>query len=283
MNEFLNLTFSDFSCDFVPDDSSIIAPVQTELSDQSITFLNSSYQLPQKLFDFFNSSITEDKSENVNQILEEISNYPAVQPLVPLYMRYFRKMLATNSLDNSLRMIQIINALLHNQTLNLDPYIQNFTSIVLTLYLSPNLICNDISQNHCLENVVSRYNSKEFKFKIAESLTNYVFSSSPSINSKYGALLGIQELGQEVFKLYLLPNLTHVLEDLENKLNDQSERYEIRFQVSKVKNLLFQMCVKAFNSEPQPIAKSMEEMYTNVAKYFGYDNFYIFAQFAQKK
>lgn len=226
-------------------------------------------------------SVTADiTSEQFGSVLSDIGQHQAVQPLIPLYMRYFRKMLLTNPSVNMItRIIKIIYYLLLNQTLNLDPYIQNFTSIILTIYLSPN---NSIEQYHLIENIVARYNDNDFKLKIAENLANYVFSSSPSLTSKFGALNGIQELGLEVFKLYLLPNLTQILNDLKVQINDTNESYETRLQVSKLKNLLFQMCVKAFNGEAQPITKSIEDLYSSVAQHFGYDSFYVFAHFPTK-
>lgn len=233
--------------------------------------------MPQQLFKFFNSSVDIQNEEKYSQILTEIAQYQAMQPLVPLYMRYFRKMLLTNPSNKMIaRIVNIIYSLLRNRTLNLDPYIQNFTSIILTIYLSPNY---QDEQCHLIENIVARYNDNDFKLKIAESLANYVFSSSPSLTSKYGALNGIQELGLEVFKLYLLPNMTQLLNDLKAQLNETTDNLETRLQISKLKNLLFQMCVKSFNSETQPIAKKMEYLYTSIAQHFGYDSFYVFARF----
>lgn len=240
--------------------------------------------MPQKLFKFFNSSVSNDEHDNsqFQQIMSEISQHQAMQPLVPLYIRYFRKVLSNNPPTHEIsKIISIINSLLHNQTLNLDPYIQNFTSIILTIYLSQNN--SSLEKLHLIENIVSRYNDKDYRYKIAENLANYVFSSSPSLTSKFGALTGIEELGLDVFKLYLLPNLTQILDDLKAQMNNTNENFEIRLQVSKLKNLLFQMCVRSFNAEQQPIDKSMEDLYSSVAQHFGYDSFYVFACFPKQR
>ena len=66
------------------------------------------------------------------------------------------------------------------------------------------------------------------------------------------------------------------MEDFRTYLNNPNKNFETRFQINKINNLLYQLCSKSFNSEPQPLSQGAEDLYNSIAQYFGYDNLYIF-------
>ncbi|OHT03159.1 hypothetical protein TRFO_06834 [Tritrichomonas foetus] len=250
------------------------------------------------MYEFLAESIQafeEEKRDERTQRMREsivmnIKTSPAIQPLVPLYLRYIIKEISqSQSPTKIVSLPQLAMTLLSNKLLNLEPYLSHFTSIALTLLLTPPP--KNYEQRiyemgtSFLKSIIHRFqeNYKDYHLKIAESLATYLFTDGHPLSTKYGAVLGLEALGHEVIQTYLLPNLPQFFDEFKLYLTD--EQASNRKQAIKLKNLLYRVCTIAFHiitGEHDPTSSpsldpSTAALFREIASFFGYSDFYLFA------
>lgn len=162
--------------------------------------------------------------------LTSLKNDPGLHQLVPYFIQF-----AAEQITNQLRnieilstMLEVISALVENKTIFLDPYVHALMPCILTLLLAKRIgpIIKDSNPKEATEALQKQLAVREFAAillqhlirvyglsystlmpRVTRTLLRALLDSSKPIGTHYGALLGLQNMGNEVIKLVLVGNL----------------------------------------------------------------------------
>lgn len=173
--------------------------------------------------------------------LSSLRNDPGFHQLVPYFVQFVAEKVTHNlkNLPILYTMLQVIDALLTNPTLFMDPYIHSIMPSVLTLILAKKIgpkpghedIVEDsqvtISQYSIrdfaaslLARICDKYNEiyASLKPRAIRTLLKAFMDPTKPIPTLYGALQGIQALGNEAVRVVIVGNLKLWSDTLYNRL-----------------------------------------------------------------
>ncbi|KAH0787056.1 transcription initiation factor TFIID subunit 6 [Histomonas meleagridis] len=257
-------------------------PPQAAALDQSILLLGVNNQIPTNLKDFFDSLMY--SSQNSNASYQTLRSSAAIQPLVP----FFLQLIPNCSLyGQQRRMLFYCKLLFLNPSLNMEPYIEHLISFSLSILLTETFNSANDGEDPTafreesadfLSLIVARYDQTypHLKIKLLQDLKNTFFSPKSHRNAQYGALLGMQALGNELITEFLLPDLPPFLEALQIELN--SIDGIVREKAVRLNGLLFRICAMCLHAETsmhkegeQPsLSKEKEIMFERLVAFFDY-------------
>lgn len=251
------------------------------MPDQAIQHLNSNVPIPEQLIQLFKKSVADISPKEFDDIIRnalQISS--AIQPLVPLYLRYFIANLQKPLKDRfpPEKIYKIVLALLFNPNIDINPHIQNFTSIALTLLMSVKVddSTSIIRIANLLVQIVTRYKNKEFTNKLAENLADLVLSKDSSLPNKVAGMVALRSFGVEMLKIHFIPYAAIFIDGLKSRKVDKFDA-DAKQQIQRLLELAYEVSVSALNAEKRPLSAEMQQLYTSIAQKFGYNNFYLFA------
>lgn len=165
--------------------------------------------------------------------LTSLKNDPGLHQLVPYFIQF-----AAEQITNQLRnieilstMLEVISALVENKTIFLDPYVHALMPCILTLLLAKRIgpVIKESSSSSdevifealqkqlavrefaaiLLQHIIKVYGSSYSTLmpRVTRTLLRALLDSTKPIGTHYGALLGLQNMGNEVIKLVLVGNL----------------------------------------------------------------------------
>ena len=263
---------------------------ENEDVDQSqVLILGANDQITKSLKTYFEKILFGNQNRDNIELFNYLKTSPAIQPLVPFFVQLDQKY---KNFQDTIKLLQIFRCLIMNQSINTDAYIHKFISLSLSILLTVNenkeseideYIIYREEAAKILSNIIKKSKDK-FPFlrpEIAQKLSSIFFNPITHRNKQYSAALGLQALGNDILKVYLLPHLTVVLESLEKDL--QNNNYITRFKASRLKGLLFRICSNCFNSEFYTsdgkivtLSKDVAIMYNKIGAYFDYQQLYSF-------
>lgn len=283
-------------CETVTDSLDLVGiPPDAEVSDQDLTIVTSNARLPQELREFLNSFLkvaTGSSYEQLEEKLRILQHLPAMQPLVPYFLRIITDAVRTiNPSDMELALL-VAQALFRNETLDLGAFVQNFVSIALTLAVfeetpgDATMAGDDTYKLRergasFLSMIKVKYQDSypELWNQTAESLLVVILT--PNISpSQYGALLAIQSLGEPMVRRSLIPVISPFLERL--KEESESPDANRRTTAAKILGACRRVCGNSFwvdlsRRRGARLDKDTAEMYDSIAEHLGYSSFALFA------
>jgi hypothetical protein len=280
---FLNLTHSDPSPETFSGQELFGPPPALEPPNQPVSVISSDSGISKALAEFFNEGI---RSSDLPQHLSDLSVSPAIQPLIPHYLRYITSLLTQPGASDLQRSLDLARAIFCNPNIDCEPFLPIFETIALTLILEPRFpqpADGDWALREAgadfLAVIVTKFAGQypDLKDKIAEKLMIALFGEGVALTSQYGAAIGCYALGPEIAKKFLLPNLPPILEMLRMWL--ESEDGEQRLQSSRLKSVLQRICMNLLAGDAtgavihgmdRCVDRGTAEVYDLLIEFFGF-------------
>ncbi|OHT09219.1 hypothetical protein TRFO_21953 [Tritrichomonas foetus] len=231
----------------------------------------------QKLF--YSTFIKIRNSENIDDVLEELSTNGSLHQLLPYYIRILLDAVAVNIRHpiNVTRFLCVTNALLRNESLNFDNILHHILSIVLAPLTNDVLADGSLDIQYrirdeaatLLGSVVRQFSSRFSSLTgiITEKLTNLFFDYKKSLIARYGAVSGLFEISTDFVRDTILPKLESIMDDLQPKLESTNENE--KFQAVRLKSFLYQACHLICMKEKENNHEMEEEVVELISLYFG--------------
>ncbi|OHT04123.1 transcription initiation factor TFIID [Tritrichomonas foetus] len=268
-------------------------PEQTKLSDQPVQMISSKLMVSKELQQFYLKSLeTIKKQSNVAnsttnpdfaKLIESFSRDAAIQPLLQFFLRTIWDTISlqsrsTNQLQISL---SLTKALFSNPNLDCEPFLQNFTSIAMTLMihqslgedLSDGVIQLRSSAADFLGIIIQKFSNKypNLQQRVAEHLSSIIFDPRVQSISQFGAALGLQSIDPSVVRMFLIPHLQIILNKLKMEINhpDPMQRTPAMY----LHGAILRLCGLCYHHDTSRHIDEQElsRIYTKAAAYFGND------------
>ena len=265
-------------------------PEEREWPEQNVSIVSSNVPLSKSQRDFLDQMASDLRPEN----LEQLQKYPAMQPLVPYLLRIVIARLKNGEPIQLRFAMKITASMFRNETLQLEPYIQNFVGVALSVILfeepesleDPDEFGEQYELRESGVDLLSMIRTKfqdkcpEMWNQIAEGLLDVILC--PVIkSSQYGAVIAFQVLGADMIKQHLLPNMVPFLERVQSGM--ESRDVHMRITASRIHGACSQVCGSVFNLQYARgdghvrLDRQTADLYDSIAKFFGYSTFSLFA------
>jgi transcription initiation factor TFIID subunit 6 len=227
--------------------------INNNLASFSLSLLSKKQKLFYKYFIIILEK--EDKNEidffEEEAFLECLSSDKGLNSLIPYIIIYLNNFFLREK-DSFLKILlsyRIIKALFLNNFLKLEPFVHQILPILLkgiVSTLSEDILLDDILSlklflANLINYIVNRFekNNINLKSKLSFFFLKHFFYHDENVLLLYGALLGLTSLGNKIIELYVIPNLTIILFEIEKKKKKEIEFKEILI----IQNLLNFMVV----------------------------------------
>ncbi len=180
----------------------------------------------------------------------------------------------------------MVKSLLENQTLFLEKYLHELIPAVITCIVARQLCTRPDVDNHwalrdfasrLMSNICKNFNTStnNVQTRVTRMFCDSLESERTPLVSYYGALAGLQELGPEVIKVFILPNIKSIAARIE-VANSEPGVAGTSASVEKVaakhiQNLLIKSVVPVLKANPGLVADA------NFKAEFGYMGPYLLA------
>lgn len=188
--------------------------------------------------------------ENYNNIdllsivLYSISNDNGIQPILP-YLIYYINNNVYNSLNNTyylLALMYLTKSIVYNKNLHIEPYLHQLLPSIMTCILHNKLSTNTVTDNHYeLRNISSGLISyichiygiqySNLQPRITYILLNTLLDTTKSLNTHYGCIVTLTQLGNNIIKTLLLPYIVDYIKLINpiienNDIDNRVKQYE---------------------------------------------------------
>jgi transcription initiation factor TFIID subunit 6 len=176
-----------------------------------------------------------------NAAFNSLRTDPGLHQLVPYFIHFVNEKVTHKLKDLFIltQMLHLLDALLHNPSLYIEPYISAFIPPVLTCLIAKHLgSATDTTQqvfalrDHAASLILTIAKkhgraSQTLKPRLARTLLKTILEPSKSFGAHYGAIVGLEGLvGSEGVRMLILPNLAIYNAVLDEGLKDEAKRNE---------------------------------------------------------
>lgn len=179
----------------------------------------------QLYFDQIVAALVSDSSPEAerlkNSALGSLRNDPGLHQLVPYFVQFVQEKVAQNLRSSAAilkSMLDVVDALLHNEHIFVQPYIHQIMPSVLTVLLAKHVGPADFPDDSyelrqmaasLLKYLVDKYGDEYqiLRPRAARTVLKAFMTPNRPLGSLYGAVAGLQALGPEVVRVFLLGNL----------------------------------------------------------------------------
>ena len=159
---------------------------------------------------------------------------PSVHHLLPYLTQFISDQITQNLqnlpvLKNILRMI---NSILHNQHIHVEPYLHQLMPSILTCLVGKTLCVKPLEDHFSLRDsaastiayIIQKFSSSYHNLqpRITKTLFHAYLDTSKPLTTHYGAIIGLEALGPATVKMLLLPNISTYLKLLQPELNSEN-------------------------------------------------------------
>ncbi|XP_019867093.2 transcription initiation factor TFIID subunit 6-like [Aethina tumida] len=216
------------------------------------------------------------------EALQSLSCDPGLHEMLPRMCTFIIEGVRVNVVQNNLALLiylmRMVKALLDNQSLYLEKYLHELIPAVTTCIVSKQLCMRPELDNHwALRDFASRLmaqicknfntSTNNIQTRVTRMFTNALLQGDKvPITSLYGALQGLAELGPEVIRIFIIPQIKYIGSKIETHLESSNLQSNIERVAS---GLIKQMLVKALG----PVLKNLRSTPDNIEEYkqdYGY-------------
>ncbi|KAJ3093100.1 hypothetical protein HK102_009532 [Quaeritorhiza haematococci] len=159
-------------------------------------------------------------SEELRRVaVESISRDPGLQPLMPYFVEYITENVTKNmrNLPVLWAMMRLTRAILENTNLFVEPYLHQIIPNILTCVVAKRLGQRPTEDHWTLRSfaavlaayIVHNYGTRypTLQPRITKTLLRAFLDPQKGFTTNYGGIVGLKELGPQVLKVLLLPNV----------------------------------------------------------------------------
>lgn len=213
-----------------------------------------------------------------NIALNSLRNDPGLHQLVPYLVQFTQEQISEN-LKNKIEivhtMLEVIHAMLVNDTIYIEPYIHQIMPCLLTPLLSKRVGSNPSSTESfavrdfaasLLNKICETYSESYYSLKprVTRTLLKGFMDANRSVASWYGSIVGIRGLGSDVIRVVILGNIRAWYEATMPRIQSQEDQAiltraimdSLRILKKQAPSLLLK---DGSNQEPKPLSDEEQE------------------------
>lgn len=193
----------------------------------------------QLYFDRMIDALVSSDDENMkNSALSSLKNDPGLHQLVPYFVQFVQEKVSQNLKSNIqilFTMLQVIDALLSNSSIFIEPYIHHLMPSVLTSLLAKRVGPKPITKesyelrdfaSSLLKSITTNYGDTyhTLKARVTRTLLKGFMDTSRPAGALYGSVVGIQALGAEIVRVVIVGNIKAWFEGVLPRINKEEDR-----------------------------------------------------------
>ncbi|XP_041348183.1 transcription initiation factor TFIID subunit 6-like [Gigantopelta aegis] len=187
-----------------------------------------------------------------SEALQSLATDPGLHQMLPRFSTFISEGVKVNVVQNNLALLiylmRMVKSLMDNPTLYLEKYLHEMIPAVCTCIISRQLCLRPDVDNHwALRDFAARLmaqicknfnaNTNNIQARITKTFSRALLGDS-SLATQYGALSGLGELGSEVIKMFMLPNIKSLGDRLRLALEGPIQNSADKIAAEQIKKLL---------------------------------------------
>lgn len=213
-----------------------------------------------------------------NIALNSLRNDPGLHQLVPYIVQFVQEQLSENlksNVDIVHTMLEVIHAIISNDTIHIEPYIHQIMPCLLTPLLSKKVgsssSTSDPKQSFAirdfaaslLNKICDTYSDTYYSLKprVTRTLLKGFMDPNRSVPSWYGAIIGIKGLGPDVIRVVILGNVKAWFEGIMPRIQSQEDKDTLSKAIISALKVLKKQSPALLSKEnsPEPVPLTDEE------------------------
>lgn len=227
------------------------------------------------------NSILGDNKNLQQAALNSIANDPGVQQLLPYFIQFVedKVLLHLRKLSILTNLMKVVNALLENEHIQIEPYLHQLMPPVMTCLVGKKL-CSKPTEDHwslrdrsaaIVSLICNKFSGTytNLKPRISKTLLHAFLDTSKPLCTHYGGIVGLAALGPYTVQVLVLPNVSAYMKILQPELTVPGRRsVEARKCYDALLNAAGN-CLHHFLSQPNGKAGTVIEYYKELHSIFG--------------
>ncbi|VDN56883.1 unnamed protein product [Dracunculus medinensis] len=196
------------------------------------------------------------------EALHSLQTDAGLQPILPrltlAIAEGIRCNIAQHNLALLIYLIRMIQSLTLNPALSLDRSLHQLLPAILSCILSRHLCARPDVDNHwalrefssrLIASICKSYNNiNNLRSRVTQVLTNVLFDDNASINTIYGSVFTLNELGMETIKAVVLPYIPKLFNDIRKSVCDKTSTTE-KIAIERLESLIVKILVTYVRSQ----------------------------------
>jgi len=209
------------------------------------------------------------------EALQSLACDPGLHQMLPRLCTFIAEGVRVNVVQHNLAILiylmRMVKSLLENQTLYLEKYLHELIPAVGTCIVSRQLCTRPDHDNHwALRDFASRMmaaicknfhsSTNNVQTRVTKMFSDALCSDRAPLVSYYGAIAGLQELGPEVIKVFVLPHIGALAAKIDMALDSSNS-------TSRVEEIAAQNIRTLLVKSVSPVLKSVRSPPDNIEEY----------------
>ncbi|KAF7725703.1 hypothetical protein EC973_009420 [Apophysomyces ossiformis] len=174
----------------------------------------------QMYFERITEAVLSEDERLRSQAFESLRLDPGLHQLLPYFVQHIHKKVTQNhkNLDILEAMLSMSQSLLHNKHLFVEPYLHQLIPPILSCLVGRTICENPQTQDHwatrhraagLLATICNQYGKAyhTLKPRITKTLLRAFLDPAKPLTTQYGAIIGLYQLGPEVTRVLIAPNV----------------------------------------------------------------------------
>jgi len=204
------------------------------------------------------------------EALQSLACDPGLHQMLPRLATFIAEGVRVNVVQHNLAILiylmRMVKSLLENQTLYLEKYLHELIPAVATCIVSRQLCSRPDHDNHwALRDFASRMmaaicknfhtSTNNIQTRVTKMFSDALKSERAPLVSYYGAIAGLQELGPDVIKVFILPNINILAEKIDIALDTNASNVA----TSSVEKIAAQNIRSLLVKSVSPVLRSLRD------------------------
>lgn len=179
--------------------------------------------------------VVKDDEQLRNSALSSLRHDPGLHQLIPYFVQFVQEKVSQNlksNLNTLDTLLEVVDALLTNPTIFIEPYVHHLMPSVLTLLLAKRIGPKDQIGNDSysirsksaslLKKICDKYGDTyhTLKPRVTRTLLKGFMDPSKPAGALYGSIEGIKALGGEIVRVVILGNIKPWYDGVKNRLKE---------------------------------------------------------------
>ncbi|XKL65897.1 hypothetical protein PGB90_009317 [Kerria lacca] len=210
------------------------------------------------------------------EALQSLANDPGLHSMLPRMCTFIAEGVKVNVVQHNLALLiylmRMVKSLFDNPTLYLEKYLHELIPSVLTCILSKQLCLRPESDNHwalrdfatkIISQICKAFNTSvnNIQCRITRLFSDALSNESSYLPTIYGAVQGLQELGPQLVKLYIIPRVKIISPRIDGILERPTSSNADKVAANQIKNILIVINSGNLSSMP-PLIKFFAATFT---------------------
>ncbi|XP_014240401.1 transcription initiation factor TFIID subunit 6 isoform X1 [Cimex lectularius] len=194
------------------------------------------------------------------EALQSLASDPGLHEMLPRMCTFISEGVKVNVVQHNLALLiylmRMVKAILENQSLYLEKYLHELIPSVVTCIVSKQMSRMELDNHWALRDFAAKLMSQicknfntstnNIQTRITRMFASALSNDKTPLSSLYGAIVGLNELGSDVVKIFILPKVKNLLERIEPF--NRSEK----IAVTHIKSLLVKLLTPILKSTRSP-------------------------------